>query len=106
MNFLNTEQIQKLKDAHREAKRRRDIKNADKIKAILLLNHDYSYDEIAKILLLDDSTIRRYYKIYRTKNLDGLLRYNYRGKESYLSEEQKNKLAKHLNDNLYPDAKS
>ena len=106
MNFLNTEQIQELKDAHREAKQRRDIKNADKIKAILLLNDGYSYDEIAKILLLDDSTIRRYYKIYRKNDLDGLLRYNYKGKESYLSEEQQNELAKHLNDNLYPDAKS
>ncbi len=105
-DFLSTDQIQKLKQAHRESKKKKDIKNTDKIKAILLLNDGYTYEEIAKILLLDDTSIRRYYEIYSEKNLKGLLENNYMGRSSYLSQKQQKKLAKHLNDNIYPDTKS
>ena len=63
-DFLRTDQIHELKQAHREFKKKKVIKNTDKIKSILLLNDGYSYEAIAKILLLDDSSIRRYYKIY------------------------------------------
>lgn len=81
-NFLSTDQILELKEAHREAKKRKDVKNSDNIKAILLLNDGYSYEEIAKILLLDDSSIRRYFTIYRQKDLKGLLKNNYKDKSS------------------------
>ena len=105
-DFLNTDQIHELKEAHRKAKKGKDIKIADKIKAILLLNNGYSYEEIAKILLLDDTSIRRYYKIYRKKNLKGLLENNYEGKSSYLSSYQQIELTNHLTKNIYSDAKS
>ena len=105
-NFLNTDQIQELKIAHREAKRRKDIKSTDKIKAILLINDGYSYEEISQILLLDDSSIRRYLKIYIKRNLKGLLENNYMGKSSYLSQEEQRELAEHLDSNIYPDTKS
>ena len=105
-DFLSTDQIQRLKQAHRESKKRKDIKNLDKIKAILLLNDGYTYEEIAKILLLDDSSVRRYYEIYSEKNLMGLLETNYVGRSSYLSKKQRNKLKRHLRKYIYPDAKS
>jgi transposase len=105
-DFLSTDQIQKLKQAHRESKKKKDVKNTDKIKAILLLNDGYSYEEIAKILLLDDSSVRRYYEIYSERNLKGLLENNNMGRTSYLSQKLQKKLAKHLKKNIYPDAKS
>lgn len=105
-NFLSIDQIQELKQAHREAKKKKDIKNTDKIKAILLINDGYSYEEIARILLLDDSSIRRYFEIYSERNLKGLLENNYMGKSSYLSEVQQSELTDHLNNNIYPDTKS
>ncbi len=105
-DFLNTDQIQKLKQAHRESKKKKDIKNTDKIKAILLLNDGYTFEEIAKILLLDDSSVRRYYEIYAEKNLKGLLETNYLGRSSYLSKKQLRKLKRHLKKYIYPDTKS
>ena len=50
-----------LKEAHRAAQEKR---HADKIKTILLLNEGWSYEQISKALLLDDSTPRRYFKVW------------------------------------------
>ena len=61
--FLQPEEIQALKRMHKISDRRK----ADKIKAILMLNSGYNSEEIAQILLLDDSTIRRWYSIYKLK---------------------------------------
>ena len=59
-NFLQPEQIRALKIMHKTS----DRKKADKIKAILLLNTGYNAELIADILLLDDSTIRRWHAIF------------------------------------------
>ena len=48
---------------HRHRKER-DKRVCDRIKAVLLRDDGYSYSEIAKILLLDDETIRRYIEAY------------------------------------------
>jgi transposase len=69
-NFLTENQKIILQEAHHSSRFR---KNADRIKAILLLNEGFSYPAVAKILLLDDMTIRRYEKEYKEKGVDGLL---------------------------------
>jgi hypothetical protein len=56
-NFLTEGEIVILEEAHHSCRLR---KNADRIKAILLLNDGFTYGQVAKILLLDDTTIRRY----------------------------------------------
>ena len=70
------------------------------------MNDGYTFEEIAKILLLDDSSVRRYYEIYAEKNLKGLLETNYLGRSSYLSKKQLGKLKRHLKKYIYPDTKS
>jgi transposase len=101
VDFLTSEQIIELKLMHKKS----DRKKADKIKSILLVNAGYSFEEIARILLLDDSTIRRWYDTFKEEGIEGLLRYNYLGSECKLTPEQIESLDKHLEDIIYLSAK-
>ena len=92
-----------LKEAHCAAQ---DKRQADKIKTILLLNEGWSYEEIAQALLLDDSTPRRYWKIWERKGLDGLVENHYEGRDSNLTEEECAALKSQLQQVIYPNAKS
>ena len=92
-----------LKEAHRAAQGKR---HADKIKTILLLNEGWSYEQISKALLLDDSTPRRYFKIWECQGLDGLVENHYGGRNPNLTEEQCAELKTHLGQITYPNAKS
>jgi transposase len=100
-NFLSPEQITELKRLHKTL----DRKKADKIKSILLLNKGYEYSEIADILILDDSTIRRWYFIFQNDGAEGLLRYNYLGSEGKLTKAAIESLDKHLEETVYLSAK-
>ena len=92
-----------LKEAHGAAQEKR---HADKIKTILLLNEGWSYEEIAQALLLDDSTPRRYWKIWERKGLDGLVENHYEGRDSNLTEEECAELKSELQQVIYPNAKA
>ena len=100
-HFLHPEEIQALKRMHKISDRRK----ADKIKAILMLNSGYNPEEIAQILLLDDSTIRRWYFIYKSKGLDVLLTYQYVGNDGKLTSKQIAALNNHLENTVYLTAK-
>ncbi len=78
---------------------------ADRIKTILLLDKGLSYEDIAEVLFLDDSTLRRYYDTYLAKGIEGLLLCNYVGGLSYLSIDEQQSLDGHLAENLYQTAK-
>ncbi|MDB6096510.1 MAG: family transposase, partial [Francisellaceae bacterium] len=54
---LNPTEKQELKSLHHKE---RDKRKCDRIKAVLAFDDGYSYVEIARILLLDDETIRRH----------------------------------------------
>ena len=69
-DFLTAKEVIILKEAHHDARFR---KQADRIKTILALNQGLPYKEIAKLLLLDETTIRRYEKEYEENGIDGLL---------------------------------
>ncbi len=84
-NSLTSQQVTDLKNAHRPEKYR---KHADRIKVILYLNHGLTYEETAQLLLLNDSTVRRYEKCYLEKGLDGLLEGHYHGRKGVFSEDQ------------------
>jgi transposase len=100
-NFLTEKQILELIMQHRHT----DRKTADKIKAILMVDKGYSFEEIAQVLLVDDSTIRRWLQVYRDKGFDGLARCLYQGSEGNLTQEQRESLSKHLEDKVYLTAK-
>ncbi|MBX3709085.1 MAG: helix-turn-helix domain-containing protein [Gammaproteobacteria bacterium] len=53
---------EKLIQHHRKE---RDKRICDRIKAVLAYDDGYSYSEIARILLLDDETIRRHIEDYQ-----------------------------------------
>lgn len=76
----------------------RDRRSCDRIKAVLACDDGYSYAEIAKILLLDDETVRRFVNDYLTKNK---LRIQNKGSESYLDNDQTEKLLLHLEEKTY-----
>lgn len=99
--FLTPEQKNELTIAHRKTREKRD---ADKIKSIFLLNDGYSYEEIAKILRLDDETIRRYCKIYTELGLKKLLQDNYAGCLCKLAKKEIKELIEHLEQKVYQDA--
>lgn len=101
-DFLTEEQIKVLKFTHRSL---RDKKLADRIKAILSLNAGFEYASIAKILLLDEVTLRRYVKNFQEKGIDGLLEYHYTGGNSFLTITQQQELKTFLIKNTQTKAK-
>lgn len=100
---MTVQEVLILHEAHHDSRYR---KNADRIKAILLLNEGYSYQQAAKILLLDDRTIRRYEKEYRKSGIDGLLQSRYHGSVGNLTTAQKELLREHLREKIYPTVKA
>jgi DNA-binding NarL/FixJ family response regulator len=69
-HFLTQNEKDILKARHRQE---RDKKLCDRIKSILLLNKGWTYEAIAEATLLDDDTIRRYYKTYLEGDKEALL---------------------------------
>ncbi len=101
-NFLTKTQRTELLEEH---KLERDKHFADRIKTILLLDSGWSYEQIAGVLFLDDSTIRRYEKNYISGGIEGLLTDNYKGGFSLLTSMQEEELKKHLSEKTYLSCK-
>lgn len=101
-NFLTVQEISILKEAHHSARFR---KSADRIKTILALNEGLSYAQTAKLLLLDEITIRRYEKEYKKKGIDGLLEYRYHGSKGLLTPTQEQEFTQHLKTHTYHTVK-
>lgn len=80
--MLTEVQVIELKLAHKQTREKR---LADRIKAVLYLHYGLSYTEIAKLLLFDEVTIRRYLKQFKEKGISGLLEYRYTGGKSHLT---------------------
>jgi transposase len=101
-DFLTEEQVKSLKLTHRTIK---DKKLADRIKAVLSLNAGFEYSHIAKILLLDEVTLRRYVNNFQEKGIEGLLAYRYTGGKSQLTTIQLQELKSYLVANTQTKAK-
>lgn len=74
---------------------------ADRIKTLLLLDDGLTYSEISRVLFLDESTIRRWFKMYKEEGLERLLNDNWQGAQRRLTELQERELLLHLRENLY-----
>ncbi len=72
MGFLTEEERMTIRKRH---SLERNPHLRDRIKVILALDKGYSYDEVAMIMLLDDTTIRRYEHSYRE---EGIVTLNYK----------------------------
>lgn len=98
VQFLTTVQRASLKQQHGYEHERR---YADRIKALLLWDSGWSLEEISEVLLLDETTIRRYRKLYEEEGLDRLLDDDWKGTERRLSEAQELSLINHLRETIY-----
>ena len=96
--FLTEHQRESLKRVHKLCKNKR---HADRIKAVLLRDKRYSFEEIASILLLDDSTIRQFIKDYEEFGVDKLCNDDWKGREGKLTQAQEKELKLHIVDNFY-----
>ena len=94
-NKLSPEIRTKLIARHRKE---RDKKICDRIKAVLAYDEGYSYSEIAKILLLDDETIRRHIDDYIRENK---LTIDSGGNYNKFTELEAKQLIKHLEEVTY-----
>lgn len=95
-NFLKEEDVLSLIAAHRKQK---DKRLADRIKAVLMLNSGFTYDEIVKALLLDEGTLRRYFKTFQKRGVEGLLELHYIGRKGRLTLFEELTLKNYLRDN-------
>lgn len=95
---LTQEQILSLKTLHKTITKR---KTGDRIKVILMLNDGYSYEEIQKVLLISESSIRRYENTFINSGIESLIESNYKGGISKINHEQERELVIHLENNLY-----
>src|SRR5579862_8044459 len=93
--ILTSTEREKLIHRHRKE---RDGRVRDRIKAVLAYDDGYSYSEIAKILLLDDETIRRHIEDYlKNKKLNP----ENGGSTGKLNQAESRKLIEHLSDVTY-----
>ena len=92
---LTSQQRERLLKSHRKE---RDKRVCDRIKAVLAYDDGYSYSEIARILLLDDETIRRHIEDYFSKRK---LRPENGGSESQLTASDAEQLVAHLEEMTY-----
>lgn len=102
-DFLRAADVSILREAHHSARFR---KSADRIKTILMLNDGFSYEECAKLLLLDATTVRRYEKEFNKTGIDGLLESHYHGSVGFLTTIQEEELTTALKSNIYQTVKA
>ena len=95
---LTPAEIIALKQAHRACK---DKRAADRIKAIYSLGTGFSVEDVVKILMLDEETLRNYVKRYQTGGINALITDHYLGSFSKLSAVQLLELNVHLEQNTY-----
>jgi transposase len=100
--YLPAEELAELRAAHRST---RDKREADRIKAVVLLASGWGADDVAAALLVDPNTVRNHFKAYRAGGLSGLVHLAYRGSDCELSEAELNALDAHVQASLYLSAK-
>ena len=88
--FLDRESRQDLIELARNGSAAHRL--ARRANALVLLDDGMSCEAIAKVLLLDDDTIRAWYRLYEKDGIEGLTNFSYEGSACQLSGEQQEKL--------------
>ena len=88
-SFLTHIQRAGLIACHRKEKSSR---HADRIKAILYLDSGMSPAEVARLLFMDDDTVRGYFATFMSHGLDGLLSDGYQPYQGKLGADEKERL--------------
>ena len=102
-NEFTAQEIAELKEKHSLCKDKRD---ADRIKAIYLLGLNYSVAEVAKVLMINDETVRNYERYYKTGGISELLKNKHKGSKCPLSEAHMASLEAELDSAIYMTTQS
>lgn len=100
---LSEDEIKHLEVLHRELTEKRQ---ADRVKAVILLSSGWTPSQVAQALLVDRTTVRRFYRNYKKGGVAKLLAMNYQSHQGYLSTEQERELDQYLQEHLHITAKS
>ena len=100
--ILTDKQVVQYKQMHKQHKLSRE---ADRIKAILMLNSGYSYEQIGELLLMDGESIRRWHKQYELGGMESLLADHYTGGKAKLSVKAQEGLSNYLQEHICLSAK-
>ena len=73
---------------------------ARRANALVLLDQGMSCSDVAKVLFLDDDTIRTWYRLYQEDGFDGLVSFGYDGSACRLSDEQQDQLKAWITETL------
>ena len=88
--FLDPESRRDLIDLARDGSAAHRL--ARRANALVLLDDGMSCEAVARVLLLDDDTIRTWHRLYQEDGLEGLAGFGYEGGACRLNDEQQEKL--------------
>lgn len=100
---LSAEKLAELRTAHCNT---RDKREADRIKAVVLLATGWTAEQVAEVLQVDPNTLGNHFKLYRQGGIEALGHFAFHGSACVLDEEQLAFLDAHLQENLYVTAKA
>ena len=88
--FLDPESRSDLIDLSRDGSVAHRL--ARRANALVLLDDGMSCDDVARVLLLDDDTVRTWYRLYEEEGVEGLVNFGYDGSACRLSAAQQARL--------------
>jgi transposase len=100
---LPAEKLAELRAAHRSTS---DKREADRIKAVVLLATGWTAEEVAEVLQVDANTVRNHFNRYHQGGLKALGHVAFRGSCCALGDDQLALLDLHLQEHLYLTAKA
>ncbi|PQJ95348.1 IS630 family transposase [Chromatium okenii] len=99
---LPTDKLNELRNLHRHTRNKRE---ADRIKAVVLLATGWTAEQVAEVLQVDPNTVRNHFKRYQQGGIELLVHIAFRGSECLLDDIELALLNNHLQENLYLTAK-
>lgn len=96
--FLDSEARQDLMELARDGSAAHRL--ARRANALVLLDGGMSCEAIAKVLLLDDDTIRTWHRLYQEDGIEGLASFGYEGSACRMSDEQQGRLSAWIGETL------
>ena len=88
--FLTSEERQDLTELARDGTVEHRL--ARRANALVLLDRGMSCEDVGRVLLIDDDTIRTWHRLFEEDGVDGLAGFNYGGRACQLTLEQQEKL--------------
>lgn len=88
--FLTAEERQDLTELARDGMLEHRL--ARRANALILLDRGMSCEDVGRVLLIDDDTIRTWHRLFEEHGVDGLAGFNYGGRASQLTFEQQEQM--------------